>query len=215
MMHVVLRRLFTLASTLSLLRATLSLVLWLRSYGHAFGMSDVTAWDAQGNRVPIGFVEGLGFGGAPHQTVVPRVDLYNWKLEWLAGRLVWNSRAEYINHGLYPNATFSLYAEEHRGFELWGYPLSPLEMQRQRETLDDRFQQIQTMGGWTHVGFAYWAGPSHNSLLHGDEGTDTSCDAIIPIWFPTLCLLILPGLWAVRLGLAFRRRAVGCCVACG
>jgi hypothetical protein len=57
----VIRRLFTAASALSLLIAILSLIFWLRSSTHAFAMSDVTAWDAQGNRVPIGSGEGSGF----------------------------------------------------------------------------------------------------------------------------------------------------------
>jgi hypothetical protein len=77
------------------------------------------------------------------------------------------------------------------------------------------FKDIRRRGGRTHAGFAYWAGQSEFPVLRGDEGTDTSCDAIIPIWFPMVCFLILPVLWAARRGLAARRRAAGYCVACG
>ena len=140
---------------------------------------------------------------------------YEWRLDWLGGHLLWHSRTLCLSYRLYPNMTSNRSPEDTRGFELWECPLRPRQMQRQWDTLAADFQQIRDMGGWRHAGFAYWAGPSGSPVLRGDQGTDTSCDAIIPIWFPMVCFLILPGLWALRRGLALRRRPAGCCIACG
>ena len=193
------RRLFTAASALSLLLGMASAILWFRSDSHAFGMSDITQWDAAGHRVPVGYDSARRFGasqGPPPEKYVPHTDSHEWKLEWVDGRLVWHSRRLHLNHSLYPDASILRGLDvDGAGLSDMGTPSTPAGAQNQLQAATDLAREIQSTAGWTRGGFAY---SSHTLLLQGSEGTDTSGNAIIRMWFPTFSSLLLPAIWAMQ-----------------